>query len=108
MNISEILELTRAGWTKAEILQIAAQKQTAVQEEAPKVQEEPTKVQEEPTKVQEEANTQQPDFAAILTELGAIKASIHAGNVAQLQQPNQPAPETADQILAKLLVPGNK
>lgn len=94
MNINDILELTRQGWTKDEILALTKDAEPAeeIPQEAEAVPEEPAA----PAPVKDER------IDAILDKLEKIASGIQANALKGTRMPER---ESADDALAKIINP---
>lgn len=97
MNVSEIIKLIDAGYTKADIEKMnQPEKPAETQADAAA---DPAPATPSPT-----AGTEQPDAAAVnaamLKELQDLKKAVYAMNIMQSEQP---AEKSVDDILAKSL-----
>jgi len=96
MNVSEIIKLIDAGYTKADI-------EAMNQPETPAENQADTAADPEPA-TPSPAGTEQPDTAAVnaamLQELKDLKKAVYAMNIMQSEQP---AEKSVDDILAKSL-----
>jgi hypothetical protein len=103
MNMTELLKLVDAGFTKQEILQLAGAAQDPKEEpkSEPAPQPEPAPAQQEPQQ------TPQPvyDMSALLAKMDEMTKAVQASNIAADRQPKQ---ETADDILAAIIRPPRK
>lgn len=112
MSINEILELTRAGWTKDEILLLAQNQQVTT--DAEKI-EHPTEVKEEPKEEPKEETKAEPKpepvesetdklIKALGLKLDNAVAAMHRSNVNSLEQDTAKV-LTAEDVLAKMINP---
>ncbi len=93
MNINDVLELTKQGWTKEEILALTAD----TTPEEPPVQEEPVEeVKAEPAPVKDER------IDAILDKLEKIASGIQTNALKGTRMPER---ESADDALARIINP---
>lgn len=99
ININDVLDLARAGYNREEI--------SALLGAAPKDPDpEPEKKPEpQPEPQPDPAPAPQPDMAALVARMDELTRTIQATNVLQSRQP---APETADDILAAIIRPPRK
>lgn len=95
MNVSELIKLIDAGYTKEEIQAMAAPDPTPdpTQDPEPKPAPEPA-----PAPAQDET------MAAMLKEMQDLKKAVFAMNVMNAEMP---APKSVDDILAKAMEGGN-
>lgn len=94
-NINDVLDLARAGYNREEIAALlGAAPQDPDPQPAPDPAPEPLN-QPDP----------QPDMAALVARMDELTKTIQATNVLQSRQP---APETADDILAAIIRPPRK
>lgn len=94
MNVSEIIKLIDAGYTKADIEKMN-------QPEKPAETQADAAADPAPAAPSPEAGTEQPDAAAaMLKELQDLKKAVYAMNIMQSEQP---AEKSVDDILAKSL-----
>ena len=97
MNVSEIIKLIDAGYTKADIEKMN-------QPEPPAEPQADTAADPAPATTSPNAGTEQPDAAAVnaamLQELKDLKKAVYAMNIMQSEQP---AEKSVDDILAKSL-----
>jgi hypothetical protein len=103
MNMTELLKLVDAGFTKQEILQLAgaAQDPKEEPESEPAPQPEPAPAQQEPQPTPQPAY----DMSALLAKMEEMTKAVQASNIAADRQPKQ---ETADDILAAIIRPPRK
>jgi len=98
MNVSEIIKLIDAGYTKADIEKMNQPEATPAQTQAD------TAADPAPATTSPNAGTEQPDAAAVnaamLKELQDLKKAVYAMNIMQSEQP---AEKSVDDILAKSL-----
>lgn len=112
MTVQEIIELTKAGWTKAEIIQLAGGRPSDPKDE-PK--ETPPKEEPKETPPKEEPKETPPAEAPISTDqkimelitkldqkVDNISSGIQKGN---LQASRQPKQETVEDALASIINP---
>lgn len=97
MNVSEIIKLIDAGYTKADIEKMN-------QPEKPAEPKADAAADPAPAAPSPEAGTEQPDAAAVnaamLQELKDLKKAVYAMNIMNSEQPAQ---KSVDDILAKSL-----
>jgi hypothetical protein len=103
MNMTELLKLVDAGFTKQEILQLAGAAQNPKEEpkSEPAPQPEPAPAQQEPQQTSQPAY----DMSALLAKMDEMTKAVQASNIAADRQPKQ---ETADDILAAIIRPPRK
>jgi hypothetical protein len=103
MNMTELLKLVDAGFTKQEILQLAGAAQDPKEEpkSEPAPQPEPAPAQQEPQQTPQPAY----DMSALLAKMEEMTKAVQASNIAADRQPKQ---ETADDILAAIIRPPRK
>jgi hypothetical protein len=103
MNMTELLKLVDAGFTKQEILQLAGAAQDPKEEpkSEPAPQPEPAPAQQEPQQTPQPAY----DMSALLAKMDEMTKAVQASNIAADRQPKQ---ETADDILAAIIRPPRK
>ena len=111
MNISDIIELTRAGWTKAEIwtiMNIKEEKRNAEKIEHPEPKEEP---KQEPKEEPKEESKQESETDKLLKALGikldAMTNAFQTSNVNNMEQEKANV-LTADDVVAQLINPHYK
>lgn len=100
MNMTELMKLVDAGFTKQEILQLAG----AAQEPKEEPKSEPAP-QPEPEPAPQPAPQPAYDMTALLAKMDEMTKAVQASNIAAGRQPQ---PETADDILAAIIRPPRK
>ena len=108
MKASEILALSKAGYTSAQIALIAqgmdeeAQEQPAPQpkQEDPKPAPQPEVKKEDPKS--EEQTNPDPGYAGVMAALQKLNQSIYAANI---RNSSQPEPQSAEDIIAQIIRP---
>ena len=109
MKASDILVLSKAGYTSAQIALIAqgmdeeAKEQPAPQpekKEDPKPAPQPEVKKEEPKP--EEQPKPDPGYAGVMAELQKLNQSIYAANI---RNSSQPEPQSAEDIIAQIIRP---
>ena len=98
MNVSEIIKLIDAGYTKADIEAMNEKQDKPAEPQAD------TAADPAPATTSPNAGTEQPEAAAVnaamLKELQDLKKAVYAMNIMQSEQP---AEKSVDDILAKSL-----
>ena len=102
MNMTELLKLVDAGFTKQEILQLAGAAQDPKEEPKSKPAPQPDP---KPVPQQKPAPQPQYDMSALLAKMDEMTKAVQASNIAADRQPKQ---ETADDILAAIIRPPRK
>ena len=100
MTINELMKLVDAGFTKQEILQLAGAAQEPKEDPKPEPKEDP-----KPEPAPQPEPQQAYDMAALLAKMDEMTKAVQASNLAASRQP---APETADDILAAIIRPPRK
>ena len=105
MEVSQILELVRAGFTKEEITRMTSPEAQGapVQAETEKPEEVVTQ-EEKPAEKAENVPDYEAQIKALTDELAAIKKNVFQYNVRNMAV-DQPKQEEASDVLAKLINP---
>lgn len=102
MKIEDLLALTKAGWSKEEIIKLSLAEQ-----EAPKEAEEPIPqpVEEASAKAPEEAPKEDPASAKIDDVIAKLETLASGMEKMAIQNSRLPERETVDDILASIINP---
>ena len=101
MTIAQRIELRRLGYSKDEVnAMIEEEKQQAAQ---PPADPDPEPVPEETQTPVPAAETSQAPAAELLTAINNLTLALQGHKLNNTEQPNTPAPETADSIFNNIL-----
>lgn len=98
MKLQDIIDLTKAGYTKEDIVRLT---QAETPKEAPKAE---TPKAETPKAEAPEAKAENPELAAIQNQLDSLKQMMQINNMLTVNQ-NAPKERTIDDIFAEIINP---
>ena len=104
MKASDILALSKAGYTSAQIALIA-QGMDEESKDQPATQPEPKKEDPKPApqpEVKNEDPKPDPGYAGVMAELQKLNQTIYAANI---RNSSQPEPQSAEDIIAQIIRP---
>ena len=102
MKIEDLLALTKAGWSKEEIIKLSLAEQ-----EAPKEAEEIPQPEEAPIEAPAEAPKEDPSSAKIDDVIAKLETLASGMEKMAIQNSRLPERETVDDILASIINPQN-
>ena len=97
MTLQDIIDLTKAGYTKEDISRLT---QAETPKEAPKA--------ETPKEAPEQHQQQNPDITAIQNQLDSLKQMMQINNMLTVNQTGAPKERTIDDIFAEIINPPAK